>query len=388
MMKKIISALLVLTFALTGCSSEAKPEETTGKIVIGVDKGYIPYFTEIKASFEAETGIQVELVETDMFDVIDNLATQKGNSADLFMIPVDRIGSLSDQKLIDDIGIELTGFGDLGTTASKYNNVNYFVPMSVESLLLMYNKSLVTESDLPNKLSDLSADEFAATFTDFYHAAGMFHTFGASIFTDETYKEVALNSENAIKAGKAIQAKYNSGNDLWSLMKDDSTAGTTRESSFMDGKVKFVIDGPWSINKYVEAGVDLGVMVIPSWDGTNDYRTLGGVKGMALNNYSANKDAAKKFLEYLATPENAKKFHEMTLEVSAHNSVSYEAGSNYQIIYDATQVSLPMPAATAFGKVWTPMADALKQIATGADVKEALDAAVSTINKDIADMQE
>ncbi len=395
-MKKLFASLFALILVLAGCSTTdgsgstddagSADVELSGSIQVAVDGGYTDYMNAMGEAFTTETGVTVEVVEADMFDILDALPTQQGNTADIFMLPNDRVGDLASQKLITPVSADLSGYTETAQTASTYNDEHYFLPMATDTTLFIYNKELLDE--VPASLSELEVSDWAAKFTDFYHTGGAFMSEGGYIFgSDNTdTSDIGLASEGSVAAAEFIQTLYTSGNETWDLMKDDTVAYDIMEQAFKDGSVKAIINGPWALAGYAEAGIDYGIAPIPSLTGNGDYAPLVGTKGLGINAYSKNPDAAQAFLSFLGTDENAQAFYDETLEVNPNTSISYEAGSNEEVILEATANGTSMPTDPAFGKVWEPMADALKQIAAGEDVQAALDAAVSTIANDIAAM--
>ncbi|MDD9177347.1 MULTISPECIES: sugar ABC transporter substrate-binding protein [Aliivibrio] len=353
-------------------------------IVIGVEKSYVPYFTELAEQFNKGKDFKVEVAATSMFDLLAALPTQKGNIADIFMIPNDRIGELADQHLIAPTNFTVNGYTDAATNASIYNGQTYMLPMSTDTTLFLYNKDMIKEA--PKTLKEIPPSEWAAKFTDFYFTGGLFMSNGGYIFKDNNPQDIGLNTPDAIKAGLAAQGLYKSGESHWTLMQDDTVAYDIMMKYFMEGKVKAIINGPWAIADIEKAGVNVGAAPIPSWDGSHPYKALTGTKGMTVNGYSDNKEGARAFIEFLATPENANKWYSDTREVSPSLSVNYKEGSLHKAIFDATNIGQPMPSIPEFMKVWGPMKTGLAQIAQGQDVKAVLDAAVDTIEIDIEDM--
>ena len=353
-------------------------------IVIGVEKSYVPYFTELAERFNKGKDFKVEVAATSMFDLLAALPTQKGNIADIFMIPNDRIGELADQHLIAPTNFTVNGYTDAATNASIYNGQTYMLPMSTDTTLFLYNKDMINEA--PKTLKEIPPSEWAAKFTDFYFTGGLFMSNGGYIFKDNNPQDIGLNTPDAIKAGLAAQELYKSGVSHWTLMQDDTVAYDIMMKYFMEGKVKAIINGPWAIADIEKAGINVGAAPIPSWDGSHPYKALTGTKGMTVNGYSDNKEGARAFIEFLATPENANKWYSDTREVSPSLSVNYKEGSLHKAIFDATNIGQPMPSIPEFMKVWGPMKTGLAQIAQGQDVKAVLDAAVDTIEVDIEDM--
>ncbi|WP_114635625.1 sugar ABC transporter substrate-binding protein [Vibrio splendidus] len=353
-------------------------------IVIGVEKSYVPYFTELAEQFNKGKDFKVEVAATSMFDLLAALPTQKGNIADIFMIPNDRIGELADQHLIAPTNFTVNGYTDAATNASIYNGQTYMLPMSTDTTLFLYNKDMINEA--PKTLKEIPPSEWAAKFTDFYFTGGLFMSNGGYIFKDNNPQDIGLNTPDAIKAGLAAQELYKSGVSHWTLMQDDTVAYDIMMKYFMEGKVKAIINGPWAIADIEKAGINVGAAPIPSWDGSHPYKALTGTKGMTVNGYSDNKEGARAFIEFLATPENANKWYSDTREVSPSLSVNYKEDSLHKAIFDATNIGQPMPSIPEFMKVWGPMKTGLAQIAQGQDVKAVLDAAVDTIEVDIEDM--
>ena len=353
-------------------------------IVIGVEKSYVPYFTELAEQFNKGKDFKVEVAATSMFDLLAALPTQKGNIADIFMIPNDRIGELADQHLIAPTNFTVNGYTDAATNASTYNGQTYMLPMSTDTTLFLYNKDMLKEA--PKTLKEIPPSEWAAKFTDFYFTGGLFMSNGGYIFKDNNPQDIGLNTPDAIKAGLAAQELYKSGVSHWTLMQDDTVAYDIMMKYFMEGKLKAIINGPWAIADIEKAGINVGAAPIPSWDGSHPYKALTGTKGMTVNGYSDNQGGAREFIKFLATPENANKWYADTREVSPSLSVNYKEGSLHKAIFDATNIGQPMPSIPEFMKVWGPMKTGLAQIAQGQDVKAVLDAAVDTIEIDIEDM--
>lgn len=394
-MKKLLSGLFALIIILAGCSTSdgsgasadaATNEELSGTIQVAVDGGYIDYMTAMGETFTADTGVKVEVIEADMFDILDALPTQQGNTADIFMLPNDRVGDLANQKLLTPVTADISGYTDTAQTASTFNDEHYFLPMATDTTLFIYNKALLTE--VPKTLSELEPADYAAKFTDFYHTGGAFMSDGGYIFGKDNTDtaDIGLANKGSIEAATYIQSLYESGNETWDLMRDDTVAYDIMEQAFKDGKVKAIINGPWALAGYAEAGIDYGIAPIPSLNGNGDFAPLVGTKGLGINAYTDNANAAQAFLSFLGTDENAQAFFEQTLEVNPNKSIKYEDGSNESIILEATSKGTSMPTDPAFGKVWEPMAEALKQIAAGEEIEPALTAAVDKIASDIAAM--
>lgn len=380
---------MVASFALTGCGGNNSGEGDKVTIEVGVEESYVAYYEDVTAAYTAEhPEVEFKVTAAKMFDILDALEAQKGNSADIFMLPNDRIGDLAQKKLIAPINADLSGYTETAQTAATFGEDTYFVPLSTDTTLLFYNKSLTDK--VPATLKEIDPATFAAKWTDFYCTGGMFASNGAYIFGDSN-TDVGLANEGALKAGEAIKSLYSSGHDHWEALKEEGPGYEVMVDKFVKGELTYIIDGPWKVGDFVKDGMDeanIGAMPIPSWDGTADYAPLTGTKGVTVNAYSDVKEEAIKFVQSLANVDSAKKWFEDTKEVNPHTGIVYEEGSLAKTVLDATAKGTSMPTDPAFGKCWVPMADALKNIANGGDVKESLEAAVNTIVNDIKAMTE
>jgi arabinogalactan oligomer / maltooligosaccharide transport system substrate-binding protein len=386
-MKKLffLLALVSLLIACPGSNDTKSSGSTiTPSITIAVEPSYVAYFQAMVAEYKKTTDINVEIVATGMFDVLDALSIQKGNSADIFMVVNDRIGDLAEQRLIAPLSFSPTGYTDNARAAGTYNGSMYFVPMSTDTTLLIYNKDKV--STLPTTLSSIPASNWAAKFTDFFHAAGMLYTKGGYVFGSSD-TDLGVANAGSIAAGQAIGTLYNSGVSHWSLMKDDTISYDVMMKVFADGEVDFIINGPWALADIAKSGINAGVAPVPSWDGSHPYQALTSTKGMSINGYSKNSEAAQKFLQFLSSPANAQLWYEMTDEVAPHTGITYPEGSLQAIAFTATSGGANMSNLPTFKTIWEPMADALKQIANAENAEAALKAAEARLIRDIADVK-
>ncbi|WP_413699891.1 extracellular solute-binding protein [Psychromonas sp. KJ10-10] len=133
MIKKITMATSIALL----CSHGAMAADN---VVVGVEKAYIPYFTELADKFNQGKDFKVEVTTTKMFDLLDALPTQKGNIADLFMVPNDRIGDLANQRLIEPTNFTISGYTETATESAGYDGKTYMLPMSTDTTLFLYNK--------------------------------------------------------------------------------------------------------------------------------------------------------------------------------------------------------------------------------------------------------
>ena len=72
---KSVALLAASSAVLAACSSSSdtssSESSSSDKLVVSVDTGYVDYINDIKADFEKETGITVEVKEEGMIDTLD-----------------------------------------------------------------------------------------------------------------------------------------------------------------------------------------------------------------------------------------------------------------------------------------------------------------------------
>ncbi len=381
--KKLLSLLAVFGLVLSACGSDSKSDDKTVTIAVDTDS-YVTYFEEAGKAFEEETGIKVEVEKIDsMTDYLDALPAQTSNAADMYMLAIDRIGNLAEQKLLTGLDLDLSEYMENAEVATTYNDSNYIIPLSAETTVLIRNIDIMP--DAPKSIKEIGVDNFLSKNTDFYMGYGMISDTGGYIFGDDT-SDLGIATPEAIKGAKNIKSLFESGNENWELMQDDSVGYQIMMEEFMAGNVGSIVNGPWALKEIEEAGINFAVSPVPSFDGTGKYQALSGMKGLGVNGYSDVKEEAIQFIEFINTGEYAQKWVDATGEVSPHSAVSYEEGSVASEIYKAVEQGYMMHTDPEMQFMWVPMADALKQIAAGADVEEALKAAEEAITLEIEAM--
>lgn len=387
-MKKLLGMLLAASLLLTGCGGKKDSGSTGGDsktLTIAVEgETYNKFFTEAAKEFEGKNeGVKINIVDSKMTDLLDALPMQKGNSADMFMTPHDRIGDLSTQKLIAPVTVDLKDYTETAQKAATFGGSSYILPFKQETTLLFYNKDLVQEA--PKYLSEIPAEDWLAQWTDFYRVGGLFFGAGGYVFKDENVKDLGLNNDGAVKAGQIVNKLYNEGGENWGLMKDETVGLDLSFDKFKSGEIKYIIEGPWKAADMKTAGINYGVAEIPAWDASTPINPFSGTTGLAINGYSKNVETANEFLSFLATKEYADKWVDTTNEVIPRADMDYGDNEMAEVVMKTK--STPMPSNPEMSHVWDPMKEALMQIATKSenDVKPALDAAVEAISSKIAE---
>lgn len=410
MKHKLFKSLALVTASsaiLAACSSSSaeKPKEgASDKLVVSVDTGYVKYINDIKADFEKESGVTLEIKEEGMIDTLDKLSTDgpTGAAPDVFMAPYDRVGGLGTEGQIAEV--ELGNKADYDDTAQNLVTIDgkvYGSPAVIETLVLYYNKDLVSAA--PTSFAELEALQkdpkfafasengkavgFLANWTNFYYGYGLLAGHGGYVFgkdgTDP--KDLGLGNDGSIEGLNYAKKWY----AMWPQgMKDTTKAGDFITEQFTTGKAGAIIDGPWAAASFKDAGVNFGAAQIPTLENGGKYEAFGGGKAWVVSNYTDKKDAAQKFLDYVTNEANQKAFYDATQEIPANTKAREYASAQGNELTSAVIAQFadaqPMPNIPQMAEVWEPAATMFFDAASGAkDVKEATTVAVTAIKEAI-----
>lgn len=410
MKHKLFKSLALVTASsaiLAACSSSSaeKPKEgASDKLVVSVDTGYIKYINDIKADFEKESGVTLEIKEEGMIDTLDKLSTDgpTGAAPDVFMAPYDRVGGLGTEGQIAEV--ELGNKADYDDTAQNLVTIDgkvYGSPAVIETLVLYYNKDLVSAA--PTSFAELEALQkdpkfafasengkavgFLANWTNFYYGYGLLAGHGGYVFgkdgTDP--KDLGLGNDGSIEGLNYAKKWY----AMWPQgMKDTTKAGDFITEQFTTGKAGAIIDGPWAAASFKDAGVNFGAAQIPTLENGGKYEAFGGGKAWVVSNYTDKKDTAQKFLDYVTNETNQKAFYDATQEIPANTKAREYAAAQGNELTSAVIAQFadaqPMPNIPQMAEVWEPAATMFFDAASGAkDVKEATKVAVTAIKEAI-----
>lgn len=404
--KKVSLTTVSLASALTlaACTKPAeKPAESAkddnAVLKVSVDTGYETYINSIKEKFEKENNVKIELSIDSMTENLDKLPTDgpTGAAADVMIAPYDRVGRLGKEGQITEVKLgNEAQFDETVKNLVTIDGTVFASPAVVESLVLYYNKDLV--SDAPKTFAELEAlakdakfafptEEgktvaFLANWTNFYYAFGLVGGYGGYVFGEHgtNPKDLGLDNEGAIKGLEYAQKWYG----MWPQgMRDTTKAGDFVLEQFNSGKAAAIIEGPWQAAAIKEAGINYGVAQIPMLDSGKGYEAFGGGKAWVISNYSKNKEVAQKWVDYVTNEENQKSFYDATQEIPANLAARDYASSKGNEISSAVIAQFknaqPMPNLSEMAEVWEPGATMFFDAASGKNAAEAAHAAVATI---------
>lgn len=408
--KKFAFGAVTLTSAVTlaacggGSDKKADSSEDSKKLVVSVDTGYVDYIKSIEADFEKENGVDIEVKEEAMTDTLDKLSTDgpTGAAPDVMIAPYDRVGGLGKEGQIAEV--KLGNEADYDETAKKLVTLDgtvYGAPAVVESLILYYNKDLLSEA--PKTFDELMALQkdskyafagengkavgFLANWTNFYYAYGLTAGYGGYVFgkdgTDAS--DIGLANSGAIEGLNYAKSWY----DTWPQgMQDTTKAGDFINEQFTTGKTAAIIDGPWAAASLTDAKVNWGAAQIPTLPNGGKYEAFGGGKAWVISNYSKNKEVAQKFLDYVTNEANQSSFYDATQEIPANvKAREYATGKGNELtsaVIAQFADAQPMPNIPQMAEVWEPAATLFFDVASGKKkAEDAAKEAASTIKEAI-----
>jgi maltose/maltodextrin transport system substrate-binding protein len=395
-MKKSVLATVV-GLAAFGLSQFAVAGIEEGQLTIWVngDKAY-DGIAKVGKKFEQATGVKVTVQHPDGVENKFQQTAATGNGPDIFMWAHDRFGEWAKQALLTPIeptAEEKARFADFAWEAMKVDGKYYGYPVSIEAIGLICNKAIV--KDAPKAFEDfialddkLKADGKRAIMWDYnngYFTYPLISANGGYAFkktaTGYDVKDSGVNNDGAKKGVNFLVELIKGGH-----MEKGVDYGVM-DSSFVNGKVACIINGPWSWGNYDTKKIDISVNAIPSLGGQTAHPFV-GVQGMTINAASPNKDLAKEFLEkYLLTDEGLQAMNDdKQLGVAALNSFEKKLeadpkiGSRIAATRVNAEVGHPMPNVAEMNRFWSSFQTALTNSTKG---RQTVDEALSTAERRI-----
>lgn len=274
--------------------------------------------------FEEETGIRVEMVELSWNDGKAKLlaAFNSQTAPDVIELGSDWIAQFSSEGVLAELNsdeAEIDKFLKFSLDPCVWNNKYYALPWIVHSRVMFCNIELMNKAGF-------KAEDVPATFTELINQAEkinslenaygfgtngsdahrlykkivpMFWTYGGEILNDSG--SVVINSSHNTKALDAYLT-------LSRIGFIDSQRQI--DSEFARGKIGFCFSGSWLLDKIQNENPDLKyqLALLPGTEKVVPGVSFAGGEYLAINAVSKNSEAAKKFINWMCSGENAVKF--------------------------------------------------------------------------------
>lgn len=398
--KVLTSALTVLLVAtaLVGCGKKTESNDTNKAASGGKTITVWSHFGEkelasvkpVAEEWAKKTGNTVKVIN-DKGDFQSYL--QAANSAKgpdiMFGVPHDNLGTYQKANLLEPVPdgvIDKSKYSDTSINAVSINKQLYAVPLSVESLALIYNPDKVPTP--PATMDDFIATAQKVGFKfeakNLYYAYPFIAAYGGYIFKDNggqlDASQLGLDNAGAVKGFQMLQdfvQKYH-------FMTPDTTSDNAK-ADFKAGKIGMYISGSWDLGDLEAAKANYKIATLPTIDGKVPTTFL-GVQAAFVNSKSKNKTEAWDLMKYLVNNTAKGIYENENHRLPAMNGTGLEAtiaSSKYNMFNEQAKHAYPMPNIPEMQSVWK-INDSLPLLLTGkmtadayakkvtADVKQAI----------------
>lgn len=321
MKNKIITFVFFLlfslstTFLLTSCKGGTKSDEITiwwpsGKVVQNMMSDAIERFKVENPNIEIRV---VKKAGLDIYDAYKMALNDNNSRPDIAVLDHVYVQALAHENQLANLSALgsdtecLPLFPETVYNANKYLGNNYGLPLSANTVCLMYNKDILNScgiTTIPQTIDELlAACEIVKSKGYIPFAQPINNTFVAMEFTSyvarlggklvsDDYKEVFLNS-NLVK--EAI--------NKWIALSKYASKAEYEEGKFYNGKVAFIEMGSWNLSQVsgVSALFECGFSEMVSFNNeVPNYSGL-GLYSFVVSEKSKNKEMAYKFAKFLST---------------------------------------------------------------------------------------
>ncbi|WP_018930576.1 ABC transporter substrate-binding protein [Gracilibacillus lacisalsi] len=327
MKNKIVVILTLMLFVvLTACgnSEENTQQEEKGEkqevLLWHYYTGSEESLNEILADYnqsQEEVEVVAEYVPFDEMNRQLSVGTAGDTLPDIVIADTVNNVSMASMGILADITdfVEEWGEGDQFLegpyNSTIYEEKQYGLPLTTNSLGLFYNKKLLEEAGIeepPTTWEELDETAEALT-TDGVKGFGLsavrseeatFQFYPFIYSAGGSYKE--LESSEAIKAFNFLKNLYDQGymsQDILTATQDDLTR------MFIEENLAMMINGPWMIERIQEnEDLDFGVTNIPK---DKEFASVTGGDNISITE-TGNQDAAWDFMTWLFEPEQNERF--------------------------------------------------------------------------------
>jgi arabinogalactan oligomer/maltooligosaccharide transport system substrate-binding protein len=266
-------------------------------------------------------------------------------------------------------------------TVTKDNKV-YGVPVSIETPVLFYYKKLVktpaaTFEQIFNEAKTFNSTKENKFWFLFNVNRGselypMLSAYGYNLFGSDGSDENKPGFETAeFLKGLQVLKKFH---ELMPMKAVDSNSTDFMDKEFVDGKAGYILGGPYNIKTYQKAGVDFGVVPMPTYDGQQP-KTFSTIQNAHVASFTKYPKAAQLFVQYLATNESAELLYSKASKITALKDVSKVKGLStdpiLSTILKAFDESVPMPSVNRISYFWTIISEVGPEVFDGKITPEA-----------------
>ena len=393
-MKKVVSVILaaiMMANMLCGCGNAKEEESDSGTTTITIWHDKEDQVAEVLQqkleTLEPEIHVVLEK-KSDLTEALKMVGNDPKAAPDMYFFAHDKIGVYAEMGILAPITDiipeeELAKYMDRTIDAATYKGTIYQLPIYYETLLFMYNRRYMDDTEVPKTTEALYAytEEntkgghygFVEQHSTPYYAAGWINGFGGTILSEDGTP--GLNSEETI-AALSYHQKF------VELMPGETEYATVN-TLFKEGMAHCTIAGPWLIPTVRENGMDVGVASMPVIDETGiPISPYMGVQGIQVLKHAAEnkKDAVEQVLRALMDPEIevelAKASGCAPANESCYEMAEVTSDEVVMAMKETAEYAVPMPNIPEMDVMWTVAGNLLTDInMSGKDIEESAEAA-------------
>ena len=400
-----VCGVLAVTATLAACSNgsssssssqsaSASSGSSVGSLTVWADDTRYSQIQELAKDFTAATKVDVQVVQKSETDMDQEFISQvpTGNGPDVIVMAHDKLGQMVKNGVVSpvDLGEAKSKFSEAAVQGVTYDGKTYGVPYAVESVALVRNNKLTT--DTPKTFDEMIASGKKAgseypfvvqmsTDGDPYHLYAFETSFGNEVFkqsADGSYtSDLTLGGEGASEFTQWLKAQGEA-----KTLNPNITADVAKDA-FLKGNAAYMVTGPWNVTAAKAAGLDVSVLPIPSAGG-KEAKPFVGVQMFYQSSKTKNQVLVSKFFQYLETKEAQSKLQELGGRVPAMTEVANSlSDENLKQFATIAGNGLPMPAIPAMGSVWDYWGKTEVAIVNGADPASSWETMVNNIQTSI-----
>ncbi|HLQ82833.1 MAG TPA: extracellular solute-binding protein [Pseudogracilibacillus sp.] len=298
----IIGILTLFTIAAcsgdTGENSKANNDEEvtekSGELVVYSSRNE-KFMEPLLEKFEKESGITVNLLSGK--DEIINKVKEEGKNAHADILISNDVGALEHLRQNDFLqGYDAEGIESIDEKYRAEDNSWY--GLSARTRILMYNKDLITEEEMPKTIAELADDKWKDEFAITRGGNGSMIAH-VSALRNEWGDDKTLEWLKNVKDNAAVITDGH---------------GDLRRAVGA-GEVKMALVNNYYYHQQLDEPTDNNVGAIYPDQGEDDMGAFVNAAGVGFINNAPNEDNAKTFLDWLMKPENQREFSYASMEV-------------------------------------------------------------------------
>jgi multiple sugar transport system substrate-binding protein len=326
-------AVLLAAVMLACLAPAALAEEDVTITVVAWDIATTPYYQMYKEAFEAANpGLKVEYIDLAAQDYSQKVGTMLagGDKSDvLFIKELSDATNWSAQGYIaplDDYiaadGLDMGAFAGMADCYVDLEGNQVALPYRADYWVLFYNKDLFDAAGVDYPTNDMTWDQYAELAKQMTSGTeGVDKVYGSHYHTwrSDVVNWAVCDGVNTLADGEYgdLAYFYNLALDLEDAgavmaYPDLKASGLHYRGAFAAGNVAMLPMGYWEMGNLVsdtnsgDMSFNYGFVAVPHKEDVPAGSTFGSPTGASINTASENKDAAWKFLSYIAGEEGAK----------------------------------------------------------------------------------